>query len=258
MSDFETLTAESSDGIIDIELNRPNQLNAISSQMAAELSAATSEFASKDDARVLIIRGAGRAFSAGADVGGAADQATATVPRQLAEHSDMQEAIAAIEKLPVVKIAEVHGHCVGAGLVLASMCEIRIASTDAKFSIPELAFGIPFSMGGLPRIARYFGLTRTADMVLTGRRVPADEARDAGFITRVVEPDQLRHSVVETATELAQHPKLLILETIERLRDAGESLLDTGRSDLSSLVLATLDPESRKVMDEYTKRITSK
>lgn len=258
MTEFDTLTAEYSNGILDVMLNRPGQLNAISPQMTADLTAATQGLHDNEDAKVLIIRGAGRAFSAGADVGGATDRATGSVAGQITEHSQMQGALAAVEKLPVVKIAEVHGHCVGAGLVLASMCEIKIASSDAQFSIPELAFGLPFSMGGLPRIVRYLGITRVAEMVLTGRRVPAEEARDGGFVTRVVEAEHLRTSVNVVAQSLVQHPKYLVLETIERLRDAGESLLEAGRSDLSSLVLATLDPESRKVMEEYAERITSR
>lgn len=257
MTEFETLTAEYSDGVLDVMLNRPDQLNAISPQMTSDLTEATKGLYRNDDAKVLIIRGAGRAFSAGADVGGATERASGSVSRQISDHVQMQDALAAVEKLPVVKIAEVHGHCVGAGLVLASMCEIKFASNDAQFSIPELAFGLPFSMGGLPRIARYLGITRVADMVLTGRRVPAEEARDGGFVTRIVEAEQLRASVEEVARSLVQHPKYLVLETVERLRGAGESLLEAGRSDLSSLVLATLDSESRKVMEEYAERITS-
>src|SRR5699024_10903685 len=112
------------------------------------------------------------------------------------------------------------GHCVGAGFVLAAMCELRIVADDARFSIPELDFGIPFSMGGLPLIARYLGMTRTADLVLTGRRMGAEEAREGGFATSVVERSGLEQAVAEVATKVAARPAFLVRETVSRLEEA--------------------------------------
>lgn len=260
MNEYRTIEVDFSDGVIDVTLNRPDRLNAINIDMAEELAEAADRFAHRENAKVLVLRGAGRAFNAGADVGSTADDANGetSVAARINGHARMQKALASIETLPVVKIAQVHGHCVGAGLVLASMCELRIAGSDAQFSVPELAFGIPFSMGGLPRLVRYVGLTKAADMVLTGRRVGAQEARDAGLITRVVDSSDLGRVVAETAEQLSAHPKYLVLETVERLREVGVALLEGSRSDLSSLVLATLDAESRQVMAEYARRILSK
>jgi enoyl-CoA hydratase/carnithine racemase len=251
---FETVDVRFSDGVIDVELQRPASLNALNHQLADELVAATADFAARPDAKVLVLRGAGRAFCAGADVG-VADAVTPSAYDQVLGHQRMQSVFGTFERLPVVKIAQVHGHCVGAGFVLAAMCELRIASPDAQFSIPELDFGIPFSMGGLPRIARYIGMTRTADLVLTGRRMPAEEAVAAGFVTRVVPAGDLAATVRETAKAVARHPSYLLMETVTRLREAGEELLAGGRSDLSSLTLATLDPECRDVMAAYAQRV---
>jgi enoyl-CoA hydratase/carnithine racemase len=251
---FETLEVRFADGVIDVELQRPASLNAISQQLADELVEATAGLAHRPDAKVLVLRGAGRAFCAGADVG-VADAVTPSAYDQVIGHQRMQSAFTAFERLPVAKIAQVHGHCVGAGFVLAAMCELRIASPDAQFSIPELDFGIPFSMGGLPRVARYIGLTRTADLVLTGRRMPAEEAYAAGFLTRVVHAAELDDVVRRTAAAVARHPGYLVSETVTRLREAGEELLAGSRSDLSSLTLATLDPECRDVMAAYAERV---
>jgi enoyl-CoA hydratase/carnithine racemase len=254
VSTFETLDVRFEDGVIDVELQRPASLNAINRQLADELVAATAGLAARSDAKVLVLRGAGRAFCAGADVG-VADVVTPSAYDQVLGHQRMQSVFAAFERLPVAKIAQVHGHCVGAGFVLAAMCELRIASEDARFSIPELDFGIPFSMGGLPRIARYIGMTRTADLVFTGRRMPAEEALTEGFLTRVVPAEQLGDVVRETAATIARHPGYLVMETVTRLREAGEELLAGSRSDLSSLTLATLDPECREVMSAYAQRV---
>ena len=251
-----TITVDFTDGIIRAQLSRPDQLNAISPELAAELVEQVVPLGNHPDARALVISGAGRAFCAGADIGAATGQDDQSVVELVAGHARTQQALESVAAMPVAKIAQVHGHCVGAGFVLAAMCEIRIASADAKFSIPELDFGIPFSMGGLPLVARYLGLTRTADLVLTGRRMGAREAWAGGFVTEVVEDRAELPTVVDRyAKTMAARPRFLVRETVERLAEAGRELLDGSRSDLSSLVLATLDSESRTVMDEYADKI---
>lgn len=249
------LDIEIIDRVAWVTLDRPGALNAINDEMATELVERVVPLGEGGDVRVVVVRGSGRAFCAGADVGDASTKGETSAADLVAGHARTQRALQAFAAMPVVKVAQVHGHCVGAGFVLASMCELRIASADARFSIPELDFGIPFSMGGLPLIARYLGMTRTADLVLTGRRMGADEAREGGFLTAVVERDGLAAAVGETATKVASRPPFLIRETVNRLEEAGRALLDGQRSDLSSLVLATMDTESRAVMDAYAERI---
>lgn len=251
------LEIEISDHVAWVTLNRPSSLNAINDQMATDLVERVVPLADTNEVRVVVVRGSGRAFCAGADVGDASAEGEMTAAEKVAGHARTQRALEAFAAMPVVKIAQIHGHCVGAGLVLASMCELRYASADARFSVPELDFGIPFSMGGLPRVARYLGITRTADLVLTGRRMGADEAREGGLLTAVVEPDALATTVKETAEKVAARPPFLLRETVSRLEEAGRALLDGQRTDLSSLVLATMDAESRAVMDAYAERILS-
>lgn len=250
-----TLEIEVSGRIACVTLNRPESLNAINDQMAAELVQRVVPLGDSGEIRAVVVRGSGRAFCAGADVGYASAEGELTAAEKVAGHARTQRALEAFAAMPVVKIAQIHGHCVGAGLVLASMCELRYASTDAKVSVPELDFGIPFSMGGLPRIVRFLGVTRTADLVLTGRRMGADEAREGGLITAVVEPEALASTITEAAERVAARPAFLVRETVARLEEAGRALLDGDRTDLSSLVLATMDTESRAVMDAYAERI---
>lgn len=251
-----TIDVSFDEGLIQVQLNRPDRLNAISPDLAEELVERVVPLGEHPDARVLVVSGAGRAFCAGADVAAATGNGDLSVADSIAAHARMQQALDSFAAMPVVKIAQVHGHCVGAGLVLASMCELRIAAADAKFSIPELAFGIPFSMGGLPRIVRLIGLTKTADLVLTGRRMEAQEGLQAGLVTEVVgDLGDLSDVVSRQAKMIARHPRFLIRETVARLAEAGRDLLDGSRSDLSSLVLATLDSESRAVMDGYADKV---
>jgi len=249
------LEIEVTDRIAWVTLNRPDALNAINDEMATELVERVVPLGDGDTVRAVVVRGAGRAFCAGADVGDASAEGESTAAEKVAGHARTQRALEAFAAMPVVKVAQVHGHCVGARFVLAAMCELRIVADDARFSIPELDFGIPFSMGGLPLIARYLGMTRTADLVLTGRRMGAEEAREGGFATSVVERSGLEQAVAEVATKVAARPAFLVRETVSRLEEAGRELLDGQRSDLSSLVLATMDTESRAVMDAYAERI---
>lgn len=249
------LDVEVADRIAWVTLDRPEALNAINDEMATELVDRVVPLGEGGDVRAVVVRGRGRAFCAGADVGDASAKGEASVADLVAGHARTQRALEAFAAMPVVKVAQVHGHCVGAGFVLASMCELRLGSTDATFSIPELDFGIPFSMGGLPRIARHLGMTRTADLVLTCRRMGADEAREGGFLTSVAEREDLDDAVLEVATTVAARPAFLVRESVARLEEAGRALLDGQRSDLSSLVLAMMDTESRTVMDAYAERI---
>lgn len=252
------LDIEIADRIAWVTLNRPDALNAINHEMTTELVERVVPLGEGGDVRAVIVRGAGRAFCAGADVGDASGAVAAeavSAAEQVAGHARTQRALEAFAAMPIVKVAQVHGHCVGAGFVLAAMCELRIVSEDARFSIPELDFGLPFSMGGLPLVARYLGMTRTADLVLTGRRMGAEEAREGGFATSVVPREELAAAVLEVAAKVAARPAFLVRETVSRLEEAGRGLLDGQRSDLSSLVLATMDTESRAVMDEYAQRI---
>ena len=170
---LETVEARLEAGIVYVTLNRPDKRNAVNAQLLRDLVQATQELAYRPEARVLLLSGAGPSFCAGYDVSQAAHADTRS---QWIASEEMAKAFAQIEAAPVVRIAQVHGHAVGAGLGLAMLCELRYATPDAVFAVPELDFGIPFSMGGMNSLTRYIGVTRTADMVLNARRMSGAQA----------------------------------------------------------------------------------
>lgn len=249
---FDTLGVDFGDGIVEVTLDRPEQLNAISLTMAQELRTVASDYGHHPDARVMVFRGSGPAFCAGFDV--------STVPADTSaramwlQNSGFQSAFTAIAAAPVVRIARLHGHVVGAGLLLAATCELRYGDPSTTLSVPELDMGIPFSLGGVSTLARYVGLTRTADLVLTGRRMAAAEALAAGFLTEVVATEELDHRVAEVTSKVAARPAALLLASLVSLCEAARDLLPADTVDLATMQFAADDPEAAAVNAAYAAR----
>jgi enoyl-CoA hydratase/carnithine racemase len=156
----------------------------------------------------------------------------------------------AIAELPQITIAGIRGHCVGGGLVLAAACDVRIAANDARFMIPELDAGIPLGWGGMAWVVRLVGESLAADLVLSCRPFGADEALQAGLISRVLPPGQLEdelrsfeRSVVAKATKVLRVTKRQLLEIRSGTFDA--------RSDAEALLEALKDPESMQQGMQY-------
>ena len=192
-----------------LTLTRPEKLNALNDEMRRALAAACTELDDRPDVRVVLLTGAGRAFSAGADLttsayppaDGDADWAarrhrTGTWQRLL-EH---------LERIPQVTVAKLHGHVIGGAALLAAACDLRIASTDTVVRIPELAIGIPLTWAGLPLLAREVGLPAARDWVMTCRRVEADELLRTGFAQRLAAPDAIDEAVEACVAELLAVP----------------------------------------------------
>lgn len=253
---FDTLGVTFRDGIVEVTLNRPRQLNAISLKMADELKVVAADYGHHPDARVMVLRGSGPAFCAGFDV---STVPADTSPRGLwLQNSGFQSAFTAIAAAPVVRIAQLHGHVVGAGILLAATCELRYGDPTTTLSIPELDMGIPFSLGGVSTLARYIGLTRTADLVLTARRMAATEALAAGFLTEVVTTEELDQRVAAVATNVATRPASLLLASLVSLGEAARDLLPADTVDLATMQFAADDPEATAVNAAYAARFRSK
>ena len=211
-----------------------------------------------DGARVVVVQGDGPAFSAGADLGEHKNTSALPVGEQHAAYSRMSRALDDFEALPVIKLARLHGAVVGAGLVLASVCELRIADSSARFSVPEVSLGVPFSMAGFPRLVRLVGLTRATELMLTPTTMDAAEAERAGLVTRVVDPQDLDRVVDEVAAHVASLPSLLVADAVDRIRKAGAGLVPTPEVDVSGLALASADPECQRASAVYTARVARK
>jgi enoyl-CoA hydratase/carnithine racemase len=247
MADFATLSLELTEPIARLTLTRPERLNALSPQALEELIGVSQLLAANRAIKVVIVGGAGRAFSAGFDLGSATGEPD---PQRTDLGRRMAEAVSAI---PVITIAGIHGHCVGGALVLAAACDIRLASDDTRFAIPEVDLGIPLAWGGIPRLVRELGPALTKELVISCRPFTAAEAQAARFLNRVVAPASLEAEVQALAETLASKPAFLIRHTKQHVNALVEEAYSTAQSfrDAAVTSAALQDEESRAAMRRY-------
>lgn len=249
---FSTLEVSAAGPVGRLTLARPESLNAIGVTMLGELIEAARWFDALRDTKVVIIGGAGRAFSAGADLSllAGADGAD-LVPRDAADAG--RRMADAVEAMSSVTIAAIHGHCVGGGVVLAAACDLRIAAAGTVFRIPEIDLGLPLGWGGIPRLVREIGPVMTKELVMTGRPFDAAEALRVGFLNDVVPPADLGSTVDTLAHRLAAKPRNALLAAKAHTNAVTQQMVATGRSwaDADGIVAALGDPESRAAAAAY-------
>jgi enoyl-CoA hydratase/carnithine racemase len=247
---FETLALQTDGPIGEIRLDRPGKLNPLSSQTLRELAAAARHFDTLREVKVVVVRGAGRAFSAGADLESFSRRSEFST-RDAAEFG--REMADAIEAMRAITIASIQGWCVGGGLVLAAACDLRVATTDTRFSIPEVDLGIPLAWGGIPRLVREIGPALTKELVLTCRPFDAQEAKASGLLNRVVPPDTLDEVVGELAASLARKASHALFSTKRHVNAVTDQMVGTMRSwaDADGLVTAFGDEECAQARRDY-------
>ncbi|WP_147106835.1 enoyl-CoA hydratase/isomerase family protein [Nesterenkonia populi] len=203
---FQLITVEKEEGIAWVTVRRPEVRNAINSQVMAEISVALDELQDDEDAHLLIFIGAGHeAFVAGADISEIARRSPAD-----ALDARMQRLYDRIASFPQPTIAAVNGYAFGGGHELALSCDIRIATTNALFAFPETGLGIMPAAGGTQRLAEVVGIGRATELILTGRRIPADEALAWGLVSQVVEPEQLKKAALDCARSILSRGPLAL------------------------------------------------
>lgn len=190
-----------------IELNRPERLNALNEPVRLALKGAFDELAELPEVSVIVLSGAGRAFSAGADL---SSSAYAPVRGSWATRRHItgtwQRLLDQLMHLPQVSVAVLHGHVIGGGALLGGACDLRIAADSTRLRIPELAIGMGLAWAGVPVLVREVGLPVARDWVMTGRVVEADELLRTGFVTRVVSADGLEAAADALVDELVAIP----------------------------------------------------
>lgn len=248
--DLETVAVAVDGATGSLWLDRPDKLNPLSAQTLRELEVAARWFDEHPDLKVVTVGGRGRAFSAGADLGGFGAGAGR------ADREQGWRMGRALEEMRAVTVARIQGWCVGGGVVLVAACDLRVAAVSARFSIPEIDLGIPLAWGGVPRLVREIGPARTKELVMTGREFSPAEALAMGFLNQVVDDDQLDGAVARLVEQLAGKPKLGLLATKAHTNAVTESMVGTGRSwaDADGLDAGLRDPEGRRIREAYLDR----
>lgn len=205
---LERLRVEHDGAVVHVWLDRPQKLNALDPQTLDEITAVFREVAGMPDARVVVLGGAGRAFSAGADLANhpsrPAPDAPTRVHRWVAETG--RRAIDTILACPAITIARVHSHVIGGGVLLAAACDFRIGADDTVFRLPEVELGLPLSWGGTPLLIKEIGASRAREMIMTARPVEAEEAHRLGLLHSVVPADGLDAEVESWVSRLLATP----------------------------------------------------
>jgi enoyl-CoA hydratase len=181
-----------------VRLNRPEQLNALSSELMRELVGALENLDADEAVRCIVLTGDEKAFAAGADISELRD--TPTIKLYFGARLDLWDAVRSV-RTPL--LAAVSGYCLGGGCELAMACDLIVASETAKFGQPETGLGVMPGAGGTQLLARSIGKAKTMDVVLTGRFLDADEAERAGLVARVVAGESWLDEAKGVALEIA-------------------------------------------------------
>jgi enoyl-CoA hydratase len=255
---FETIVYETEGPLAWITLNRPQKLNAISKTMVDELNQAMDQAQQDDGVRVILLKGEGRAFSAGFDLepqaasGQTREEEVAALKQELRNDFDL---IMRFWDSPKPTLAAIHGYCLGGALELALACDVTIAARGCHLGEPEVKFGSGIVALLLPVLC---GPKRAKELLLTGNdRVSAEQAEAWGLVNRVCDADWLVHEARALAREIARNDPVAVRLTkqavnnmyeIPRLRDALEHALEL------DLAIETTETDESRAFNEILKK----
>jgi enoyl-CoA hydratase len=239
------------DGAIAVVLlNRPEQLNALSDELMEELVTVLTELDRDEGVRAIVLGGSERAFAAGADIGELAQASAIDLYYQRRiERWD------AIRALWTPLIAAVSGYCLGGGCELAMSCDLIVASESAQFGQPETGLGIIPGAGGTQRLTRAVGKALAMDMILSGRRLSAQEALAAGLVARVVATDAWLEEAKGVAREIAEKGPVATRLAKESVDRAFETTLTAGlEAERRALYLAFASEDAKEGLTAFTEK----
>jgi enoyl-CoA hydratase len=197
-----------------LTIERPERRNAVDLETADELLEGYRAFEADSEARVLVLTGAGElAFCAGADLKALAEIGESPPEELISHYTERPEGPMGFTRLTPSKpvIAAISGWCLAGGMELALWCDLRIAAEGSQLGFPERRWGVPLIDGGTQRLPRIVGLGRALDLILTGRIMPAEEAREWGLVNEIVAPGKHLERALELAEGLASFPQETML-----------------------------------------------
>ncbi len=208
-----------------LTVNRPEALNALNSQVLADLGAAVDAVEADQEIYVVILTGAGRSFVAGADIG-EMKGFSSIEGKKFGVHGG--EVFLKLENMSKPVIAAVNGFALGGGCELAMSCDIRLASEKAKFGQPEVGLGITPGFGGTQRLPRIVGIGRAMELILTAKTISAAEAKEIGLVNEVYAPEELMDKALELANAICANAQIAVQESKRCIRKGMQTDIYTG------------------------------
>jgi len=219
----DTILVQRDGAIATVVLNRPEKLNALTRPMWKRLGEVFAGLSADDSVRCIILRGAGmKAFAPGNDISEFATERS-NVEQARAYGEDMRRTIEAIAGCPHPVVAQIHGICVGGGLEIAGLCDLRICGESSRFGVPINRLGLVMAYAEIGALIGLAGEANALEILLEGRVFDAREAKDKGLVTRVVPDDQVEREARETAQRIAEGAPLVARwhkKFARRLREA--------------------------------------
>lgn len=238
---YETILVEQHDAVTLVTLNRPQALNALNSQVLADLVAAFEAYGADDTQRCLVLTGSEKAFAAGADIKEMSGLGFAEMYGG--------DRFAGYDRITGTRkpwLAAVSGYALGGGCELAMMADFIIAGDNAKFGQPEITLAVGPGMGGSQRLTRAVGKAKAMEMILTGRMMDAAEAESAGLVARIVPAADLLEEALKTAAKIAAMPPLAAIACKEMVNAAFETTLAQGLGFEKRLFAGLFGTEDQK------------
>jgi enoyl-CoA hydratase len=223
-----------------IRLERERKLNAMTPEMAQRLAAIVDELNRADDCRVVILTGGAKVFCAGSDI-----HSLDRYPRPWDFRVRENDYTRSVRRLRKPTIAMISGYCLGGGLEMAVQADIRYADTTARFGAPEVTWGWLGGGGNSQLLPRLIGVGRTMELMLTGRTIDADEAREIGLVEAVYPPESLAEATYALARTIADNPPLATQAVKQAVRMATNLGVDAGLEYENELVCVTFATEDK-------------
>jgi enoyl-CoA hydratase len=213
---YRNLRLETRGAVTVLFVHRPDVLNALNRETLGEIEDAVQRFIADPAQGALIVTGSGeKSFISGADI----NELAVLDPRGAEEISRFgQRVVDRLEQSPKPVIAAINGYAFGGGCELALACHMRLASENAVLGLPEVSLGIIPGYGGTQRLPRLIGMGRALELILSGRRVKADEAAALGLVNRIVPREQLLEETVKLAESMLKNGPLAVAASIEAVR----------------------------------------
>ncbi|PPR27102.1 MAG: putative enoyl-CoA hydratase echA8 [Alphaproteobacteria bacterium MarineAlpha10_Bin1] len=238
---YEHIILDRTERVAKITLNRPKALNALNSDLIAELNAALDDVEADDAIGAIVLTGSEKAFAAGADI--KEMQTKNFIDAQTGDFIGPWSRITQCRK-PV--IAAVAGYALGGGCELAMMCDFIIAADNAKFGQPEITLGVIPGAGGTQRLTRAIGKAKAMEMILSGRMIGAEEAERANLVSRVVPAAELLDEVMKVAERIAHLSQPIVAMAKTAVNRAFETSLEEGIRFEKAIFYSTFATEDQK------------